>query len=176
MRTLILVCYVVILGSGDAFGLGSMYPNDKPVMRGASWPEGMTELVNNTNRVYGFWVNGTDVFSFSGQATNLSAFLAEYSRISGVDKHRLILHEGVGRARSAFENSGTTFDWKVIGCAKGWHNLTKLSGSTVTNSFEELQKMFEEPGYVLEVHFWTGARIALDQVVVPKNIEVRKAE
>ena len=29
--------------------------------------------------------------------------------------------------------------------------------------------------YTLEVHFWTGGKIALEQVTIPENIEVVKA-
>jgi hypothetical protein len=29
-----------------------------------------------------------------------------------------------------------------------------------------------DPGYVLEVHFWTEGRIAPGEVVIPKNTEV----
>jgi hypothetical protein len=30
--------------------------------------------------------------------------------------------------------------------------------------------------YVVEVHFWTGGKIALSQVAIPKNVEVTKAK
>jgi hypothetical protein len=30
--------------------------------------------------------------------------------------------------------------------------------------------------YVVEVHFWTGGKIALDRMTIPKNIEVTNAK
>jgi hypothetical protein len=161
----------VIRTSWDTFGLGSDYPNDRPVTGSTNWPKGMDKLVNATNRVHGFFVNAEDIFFFSGSATNLTAFLTDYSQMSGVEKHRLILHEGVGEAKSPWEKTGRACDWKLYGCPKGWHNLATLKG---TNSGEVLQKSAKEPGYVLEVHLWTGGRIILNQVVVPQNVEITK--
>ncbi len=168
-RTVVFVCAFIIT-TLDAFGLGSDYPNG-PVTGEGSWPKGMNKLVNDTNRVHGFFVNQEDIFFFSGSATNLTAFLTDYSQIAGVEKHRLILHEGVGEAKSPWEKTGRACDWKLYGCSKGWHNLATLTG---TNSVEVLQKAAKEPGYVLEVHLWTGGRIALDQVVLPQNVEITK--
>ena len=42
------------------------------------------------------------------------------------------------------------------------------------SSVADRRKAVAEPGYILEVHFWTGGRIALDQVSMPGNIEVRQ--
>ena len=70
-------------------------------------------------------------------------------------------------------------------CPKGWHNVEVLSRQG-TNSVEAIRKAAKEPGYILEVHFWTGdhipfdqfdwtgSHIAFDQVDVPKNVEVKK--
>jgi len=131
----------------------------------------MDKLVNATNRVHGFFVNAEDVFFFSGNASNFTTFLTDYSQMSGVEKHRLILHDGIGEAKSPWDKTGRACDWKFYGCPKGWLNLATLKG---TNFIEVMQKAAKEPGYVLEVHLWTGGRIALDQVIVPQNVEVAK--
>jgi hypothetical protein len=36
------------------------------------------------------------------------------------------------------------------------------------------QGAIQDTNYVLEVHFWTGGKIALDQVNIPKNVEIQK--
>jgi hypothetical protein len=161
----------VILVSWNAFGMGADHPNDGPVSVTTAWPEGMHKLINASNRVHGYFINQADIFFFSGNATNLSAFLADYSKISGVEKHRLILHEGVGEAKSPWGTTGRPCDWKLFGYSKDWHNQSTLKG---TNSVETLQTAAKESVYVLEVHLWTGGRITLDEVVVPKNVEVTK--
>jgi hypothetical protein len=99
--------------------------------------------------------------------------LQEYSQIQDIDKHCLILHDGAREAKSPWQKTGHACDWEIYGCPKGWHNLITLKG---TNSVEVMQKAAKEPGYILEVHFWTGGHIALDQVSIPKNIEVKQDE
>ena len=174
VRTIVFVCAFIITAL-DVFGLGSGYPNDKPVTGAqiSSWPSGMSGLVDSPNRVHGFFENAEEIFFFSGSATNFSEFLQTYSQIQGIEKHCLILHDGTGEAKSPWDTKGQPCDWKIYGCPKGWLNLATLKG---TNSVEVMQKAAKEPGYILEVHFWTGGHIALDQVSIPKNIEVKKDE
>ena len=58
-------------------------------------------------------------------------------------------------------------------CPKGWRNVAELLKQGA-NSVEALQKAAKEPGYVAEIHFWTGGRITLDQLDIPKNVVVQK--
>jgi hypothetical protein len=132
-------------------------------------------LVNATNRVWGYWVNQEDVFFYSGNASDLTAFLHDYSRLEGIENRRLILHSAIGDARSPWEKTARSCDWKLYACSKGWHNLAVWTKQG-TNSVEELRQAGKEPGYTVEVHFWTGGRIALDQVDIPKNVTVQKEE
>jgi hypothetical protein len=163
----------LLMASRDAFALGSDYPNDRPVTGSTNWPKGMDRLVNATNRVHGFFVNAEDIFFFSGSASGLTAFLQEYSQLEGVASRRLILHDGIGEAKSPWAKTGRACDWKLYACPRGRHNLIALS-KQATNSVEALQKAAKEPGYVVEVHFWTGGRIALDQIGIPKSVVVQK--
>lgn len=159
----------IILAASNVFGLGSDYPTNES--SNPSWPKGMAELVNVTNRVHGFWVNSEDIFFFSGSATNLASFLETYSKIQEIEKHLLVLQDGVGEVKSPWEKTGRFCDWKLYGCPKGWLNLGKMS-SQGTNSVEAIQQAAKDTNYVLEVHFWTGGKIALDQLVIPQNVEV----
>jgi len=151
---MVIVC-AMVLADWNAFGLGSDWPDalraDNP-----SWPKGMTDLVNLTNRIHGFFVNDGDAFFFAGSVTNFTSFLEDYSKINGVvDKHRLILHQGTGETKSPWDKTGRRCDWELWGQGNGWKN------GVVTN-------------YILEVHFWTNGKIALDKLNIPKNIEVSK--
>jgi hypothetical protein len=119
----------------------------------SNWPDGMASLVNGTNWIHGFFVNDSDVFFFAGTTTNFSSFLEDYSKIGGtVDRHRLILHDGVGEAKSPWDKNGRTCDWELYGQGNGWKN------GILTN-------------YLLEVHFWTGGKIPVDQLTIPQNVE-----
>src|SRR4029079_11146604 len=116
------------------------------------WPNGLARMINVTNRVHGFYVNQVDVFFYSGDAARLTVFLQDFSRLPDVVSWRLILHEGVGEAKSPWEKVGRPCDWELYGRGNGW----KAGGLT---------------NYVLEVHLWSGC-IALEKVVVPKNVEI----
>jgi hypothetical protein len=164
---------MLLVTASDAFALGSDYPADRPVTGSTNWPAGMSTLVNSTNRVWGFFVNAEDIFFFSGGAPQLTSFLRDYARLEGVETHRLVIHDGAGEAKSPWEKTGRSCDWKLYLCPKGWHNVGVLLKQR-TNSVEVLQRAAKEPGYVAEVHFWTGGRINLDKLDIPKNVAVQK--
>jgi len=169
----ILISFALIIGAQNVFASGSDYPNDRPVSGSTNWPKGLDTLINVTNRVHGFWVNQVDTFFFSGNASQLTAFLRDYSQLEGVESHRLILHDGAGEAKSPWEKTGRPCDWELYVVPKGWYNIGVLIKQG-TNSVEALRKAGQEPGYIVEVHFWTGGHIAFDQIDVPKNVEVKK--
>ena len=168
-----LVTCASIIATRSAFAVGYDYANDRPVTGSTNWPKGLDKLINSTNRVHGFFVNQEDIFFFSGGATELTAFLQGYSQIEGIEDRRMILHDGIGKAKSPWNKTGRPCDWKLYVCPKGWHNIRELSKQG-TNSVEVLRKAAKEPGYISEVHFWTGGSIALDQVEVPKDVEIKK--
>jgi hypothetical protein len=141
-----------LLANDAALGVGADHPTNH--VSNSSWPKGMLELANSTNRVHGFWVNAEDSFFFSGSASEFTAFLAAYAKIEGIEKHRLILHDGVGEAKSPWGKSGRSCDWKLYSVPRSW-----LAADAKVKSF------------VLEVHFWMGGKIALEQAAIPKNIE-----
>ncbi len=168
-----LVAGALVVAAPGAFALGADYPNDRPVTGSTNWPKGLERLINSTNRVHGFFVNAEDIFFFRGNASELSAFLKDCSVLEGVVSRCLFLHAGVGEAKSPWQKVGRPCDWKLYVCPKGWHNQANRLPQG-TNSVEALRQAARDPGYVLEVHFWTGGPIALDQVEVPKDFEVSK--
>lgn len=185
----------ISLVSSNAFGMGSDYLTNK--LSNPYWPKGMAELVNVTNRVHGFWLNAEDVFFFSGSVTSFASFLEDYSRIQGIEKHQLILHDGVGEAKSPWAKTGQPCDWELYGCPKRWRDIAVLA-SQATNSAELAQKAnrgadygyvsvgtngqvkiiggsqkpVQDTNYVLVVNFWAGGRIPFDKIKIPPNVEV----
>jgi hypothetical protein len=145
----------------EAFGLGADYPQGRPVGGSSGWPGGMSELVEATNRVHGFFVNTQDIFFYSGTADDLTTFLKRYLQVQGIEAHRLVLHAGIGGAKSPWEKANRACDWKLTGCPRSW--LAAASGAGA--------KAATDTNYVLEVHFWTGGKVALNDVVIPKDIE-----
>lgn len=168
-----IIAGALLLGVRDCSALGADHPNDRPVTGSTNWPAGLKKLVNTTNRVHGFFVNAEDVFFFTGTASEFTTFLQAYSQLEDVEPRRLILHDGRGEAKSPWEKSGRPCDWKLNVCPKGWRNVGTLSKQG-TNSVAMLQQAAREPGYIVEIHFWTGGNIALEHVAIPKNVEVKK--
>ena len=168
-----LVGIALLMACREAFALGADHPNDRPVTGSTNWPKGLNLLINTTNRVHGYFVNAEDIFFFAGSASEFSAFLQKYSQLEGVAKQRLILHEGTGEAKSPWGKTGRHCDWKLYMCPKGWHNAGFFLRQG-TNSIPEIQQAAKAPGYIVEIHFWTGGRIKLDQVELPRNVVVQK--
>jgi len=162
-----------LVAASDAFASGSDYRPGGPVYCSTNWPAGMCMLVNATNRVWGFSVNQEDNLFYTGYASDLTTCLRDYSRLQGIEGHRLVLHAGVGEAKSPWEKTGRPCDWELYLCPKGWHNIGVLSQQG-TNSVEVLRQAAKEPGYILEIHFWTGGRINLDQLEIPKSVVIQK--
>lgn len=151
------------LAARNVFGLGGDYADGQPVSQPA-WPAGMQELANADSRIGGMFVSGEDVFFYSGTAAELSAFLEGYAKIQDLERHRLVLHRGDGVTDSMVGGNRRPCDWKLAG-RPGAPKLKVLVGMAS-----------RDPGYVLEVHFWTESRIALEDVVIPGNVQVVTAK
>jgi len=165
---------VVLFAAASAFGLGSDYSTNA-VPSQQTWPKGMLELVNSTNRVHGFFVNAEDLFFFQGDVAEFNSFLQAYSKIEGIENHELDLHEGVGDAKSPWEKAPRACDWGLYGAPTGWVKLHELSRQG-TNSIDDLHAASQVSGYVLKINFWTGGKIAFDQIKVPENVKVVRDE
>jgi hypothetical protein len=154
-------CALTLAGR-NVFGLGGDYSNGQTVNQPA-WPVGMVELVNTKSRVGGMFVSAEDIFFYSGKAPEFSAFLEGYSKIQDIERHRLILHQGAGETDSMIGGNKRPCDWKLQGRpgAPGSKFLMGLGA--------------HKPRFILEVHFWTEGRLALEEVVIPGNIEVVNA-
>jgi len=157
----ILAC-AIALSAARAQGMGGDYPNGKDVSN-PFWPKGMSDLVNTTNRIGGLWVNAADTFFFAGTKTDFKAFLAKYAKLQGIEKHRLILHEGAGEAFDLGGGNRRPCDWRVDGASRAWLEVHK----------DGIIRTPNDTNYVLEAHFWTGGKIAFDPATIPSNIEVK---
>lgn len=99
MPKALLIPILVLACSLPAFGLGSDYDVDRPVNLHKA-PSGVNELINNRNRVHGFFVNGDDRFFFAGDSSAFASFFQQYAELKGIAGHRLIIHPGKGVAKS----------------------------------------------------------------------------
>ena len=100
---------------------------------------------------------------FAGTKTNFNAFLDNYSKIQPIEKHRLIVHEGKGEAFDLRGGNRRPCDWRVDGGPRARLDLHN----------DGIARTPKDTNYVLEVHFWTGGKIAFDPATIPSNIEVK---
>ncbi len=170
-----LITASLLFGIQNGSGLGHDFFTRKIVSLPGyvEYPKGFEELVNTTNRIAGYDVNAEMVCFFSGNAQDFTSFLEAYSRIPVAEEHQLVLHEGVGEARSPWAGTGRPCDWKVYSAPKGWVEAHRLLAQG-TNSPATIQTAAKDTNYVMVVHFWTGGSIPLERVRVPSNIKVKK--
>lgn len=148
---------VLSLAARNMLGLCGDYSNGEAVDE-PGWPAGMKYLANSMNRIGGLFVNSEDVFFYSGTVAELNEFLSDYSKVGPIQKHQIILHAGAGETCSVSRKERHSCDWKLAGCQL----------ASPSKQFVRTAASLE---YNLEVHLWTGGRIALTDVVVPENIE-----
>jgi|TARA_B110000914_G_scaffold48852_1_gene41699 hypothetical protein len=143
------------------------YPNKLEITYD-TWPEGMTALVNLPKRIHGYYVNAADVFFFTGNQKLFNEMLLKYSKIDGIVEHKIVIHEGRGRAKSPWQKiEGLPCDWMIYGCPASWAWL---------DSRAEGEKKPE--GHLIEIHIWKEGSIKIDHGRLLKKIaiEIVKAE
>jgi hypothetical protein len=139
------------------------------------YPNGFEDLVNATNRIAGYDVNAEAIFFFSGTPHDFTKFLEAYSHIPVAGEHQLVLHDGVGEARSPWASTGPPCDWKLYCVPKGWLEADRLLRQG-TNSVPAVQAAARDTNYVMVVHFWTGGGLALSRVHIPDNVKIKRTE
>ena len=154
----VFVCCREAWGDGD-YGAGYRFS----AQAHPKWPAGLLELANLTNRVHGFYCGEQDVFFYSGTAAELQEFLKKYSAVKGIVQHRILLQPGKGLAKSPWQKgAGRPCDWQIYG-----YPVSRLPSDERPNGEATARE-----AYVLEVVVWTGGRIKLSDVEIPKDLEV----
>ncbi|MEM0915962.1 MAG: hypothetical protein AAGK09_15310 [Planctomycetota bacterium] len=145
-----------------ASGLGSDHP-DGQVTPPPGWPEGMAEVINGDDRVHGFWVNGTDVFFFAGDADRLNAFLADVDGIDTVDL-TVTLHPGLLEARSPWDErqDSKPADWRLVFDSWGRPNPDVMRALNAG----------DPPPWPMKLDVYLDGDIDLDRLVVPERMAV----
>lgn len=155
---LMVIALSLVTGTRSTFALGADHP--KQTVSATSWPKGMSNLVNSPERIHGYFVNAHDVFFFAGEQERFDQFLRDYAKIDGVVSHKIVIHSGLGRAKSPWQkDEGLSCDWMIDGCPSSW----KRSEPTAE-------------GYILEVHIWEDGKIQLEKGRIPKGVTVERAK
>jgi len=147
-----------------AFALGGEHAPGQPVSC-SLWPAGLADVVNSTNRVYGYFLNADDYFFFSGGSAALNRFLAKCSSLEGTPV-TVVLQSGPGKVAKFHEKEpSVVYDWKLSTLNRADHrNEPGVQG---------------RPGlgkYVLMVEVHVGGRIPLRDLKVPGNVELKAGQ
>ena len=151
-----------------AVGLGSDYPVGPPVRLDQA-PTGLTKLINQESRVHGFFVNAEDRFFFMGNTSAFASFLKQYSALTGIAGHRLIVHPGTGVAKSPWDDAGDPCDWMLEVALASWR---EGHAEKVFRDPDGLPPKAGDREYVVELHVWTQGQTDVKKITVPKGVHV----
>jgi hypothetical protein len=169
MSKALLILVLVLACSIQVFGLGSDHPLNQPVNLDKA-PSGVNELINNTNRVHGFFVNADDRFFFAGDSSTFAAFLKQYAALKDIAGHRLIIHKEKGLAKSPWDDGGgEPCDWMLDVTPVSWRegHADKVFRDKNGSPPKEGEK-----DYLVELHVWTKGNVNIKKITVPKGILV----
>ena len=169
MSKALLILVLVLACSVQVFGWSSTHPSNQPVNL-AEAPSGMNELINNTNRVHGFFVNAEDRFLFAGDSSAFAAFLEQYAELKGIAGHRLIIHPGKGVAKSPGDDGeGKPCDWMLDVAPVSWR---EGHANKVYRDKDGSPPKEGEKEYLVELHIWMKSEIDIKKIKVPKGVLV----
>jgi hypothetical protein len=152
-----------------AYALGSDHPANYPVNL-TEVPAGVNELINQTNRVHGYFVNAEDRFFYAGGTAAFEAFLAQYAKLAGIAGHRLIVHAGRGQAKSPWDKGeGKGCDWMMDVAPVSWIEGHR---EVVRDTKADTPKSGNRE-YLVEIHVWTAGNVDLANVTIPAIVKVQ---
>ncbi len=171
MRRFVLSFLAVLLGwlpSTTVLAMGGDHkvdPNGKVELSVHEWPAGVASLINSGGCFSGHWVNANDEFFFRGDAARFNAFLQTYGALTNTPL-RLVIHAGSERRSLLWgDKPKEPYDWKLAVLKRGWCP-PEWNADVLTNRPAER--------YVVTIDLWTDKQVAQAEIVVPKNVEVKK--
>lgn len=141
----------VLTSAISAFGLEGEHMSGFPLGQHSQWHDGMADMLNCANRVYGFFDNFLDFFFFQGDAGDFNDFIARYAKLEGVS-HKLTLVPGRGETTGIFNSGRVAYDW-LITMSFYLHDGKRHGDASVA--------------------LWVGGQVELAKVDVPTNVVVK---
>lgn len=122
------------------------------------WPN-LTAVINDTNRVYQYWVNGGEEFFFQGSTEALNRALQQFALVRA-EVREVVLLPGPANVSSLMRDKHFNYDWSLKINAGISRMMTRGKGGLIWS---------KDP--MLTV-FIGGGNILLDQVHIPKGVTV----
>jgi hypothetical protein len=145
----------------SVFAAAGTHSAGKIVEQHADWPKGLVDLVNSDDWISGEWVNQNDYFHYRGSAADFNRFLITYGKLTDTPL-TVVMHAGVALVHADLAPESRS-DWELEVIRRGW-------GAAI-----DPRRPDDDPGYIVTVHVWLSNEITLDQLQVPKHVDVRSA-
>ena len=166
LKTLALICLILLLRCDCVLALGGDYPPGMPLLVPTNWPTGLADLRDNQSRVHGYCVNSEDVFFYVGDAASFNSFLTNYAALP-ITSHTLTWHRGSGTAKSPWNHGqGVRCDWKMY-IGPRWRQAAFNKPAA-----EAREIIRNNPGYAVGLDLWLDGGVNFSDVKVPANVTV----
>lgn len=154
---LVVACFFV---TRPAWGLGEEELGNGPV-NAANYVDrpGIMPVINDTHRVYRWWVNGHEQFFYRGDSIGVNSLLEKFAGVKS-DRLEVVLRPAPAQTTTFDQSTDISFNWKLqlIGGIAG-HMGRRDKGENLW-----------PPHPVL--HVYVGGPIQLSELRIPDNIDV----
>lgn len=158
MKRILTFLVALLCFSNLAWGLGEEQTGNEPV-RGEKSPPGVLSVINDTHRVYRWWVNGNEKFFFRGDTIALNSALEAFAAIES-DKLEMVLRPGPVTTSNFHGDQEFPYNWNL-----------HLIGGIVSGMSKEDLGVNVWPSHPI-LYVYVGNEIQLSDLEIPKNITV----
>ncbi len=143
------------------WGMGEEQLGNEPVNATAyeSSPAGILSVINDTHRVYRWWVNGNEKFFYRGDTIALNAALQNFAKIDS-DTLEVVLRPGPAVAATFAGDNKIPYNW----------HLHLIGGIAASMSKNDLGKNIWPAHPIMYVYI--GGAIQLSDLEIPDNVSV----
>lgn len=159
--TIIIVGSLLCLCTSLVWAWGEEHFGNEPFSEAnyTDWP-GIMPVINDTNRIYHWWVNGNERFHYRAKTSALNEALLRFAATSA-EKREVIVRPGPGVAYSFNRVHTMPYDWNlhlIGGIAR--HMLTRDKGEWIWSK------------HPMMTVYIGGGNIELEKIAVPRQVRV----
>ena len=160
MIRVITIAGLLFFSVSSAFGLGTESFGKEAFSESnyTTWPKIMP-LVNSPNRVYHWWVNGSEGFFYQGDTASLNVALRQFAAIQS-ERLTVVLRPGPGTTRTFDRKQTIEFDWNMELTGGISRHMSKMQfGSEIWDPNPRLSIYVDERLDLNQLHFPKGAEV-----------------
>ena len=160
MIRVITIAGLLFFSVSRALGLGteSFGKEEFSELNYTTWPKIMP-LVNSPNRVYHWWVNGSEGFFYQGDTASLNIALRQFAAIQS-ERLTVVLRPGPGTTRTLDGKKTIEFAWNMELTGGISRHMTKMQfGSEIWDPNPRLSIYVDEHFDLSQLHFPQGVQV-----------------